>query len=397
MVILQKILTGGKVDAVDFEETFKFILTDKLLYVDAGINNSDSTHRFIFDTYAVNLARQDLISRLNLDVTKLTGPFAKQLEGSMLAPTMVTFERIRLGNLQFQGYGGFAIREDQTHDILDYLEDGIIGANLMNKFIWQINFRDSTIKVTDTLARCDFIEGAVVLPFKPHSLQQSPDIQVLVNSEETLNLQFDTGSNSVLKFNTDKLDSYIKPGRYAKRTSVPSLNMGEEQTEPLGSHLIKLDSIQIGSQVFHDLPVEIYEVEEKELIGRGQLGNGFMRHFIVTVDWLNNKIYLFPRPESPLETQKRSFGLSIGWKDEAVRIISFYEDSEAAKLSLKIGDRVLSVNGKDMTNLSKEKIRLYIQGYEKFIDDKDKKVQLKIDSGGSIRTITLRSYDLFRK
>ena len=397
ILVVQKLLTGGKIDAVDFAETFEFTLSDKLLYVDAKINGSPSPFRFVFDTYAVNLVRQNLIDLLNIEVTDLTGPFAEQLGRTLLAPRMVRFGSIRLGNLTFQDYGGFAIKEDSTHDILDYLEDGIIGANLMNGAIWQINFRDSTIRVTDNISRCGFIEGAVRLPFRPHSLQKSPNIEVVVNDGEILDIQFDTGSNAVLKFNTDNPASYTLPGRSAKLTSVPALNMGEESADVFVSTRTQLESVRIGSHVFENLPAEIFETSDETLVRRGQLGNAFMRHFIVTIDWYDNMIYLFPREENPLETQKRSFGLSIGIRDGAVRVLALYEGSRAEQAGLKIGDLVLSIDGRDMTQLSDEETRLYIQGFRKFLDEKAAAVALRVDSGGEIRDIQLESYDLFRR
>jgi hypothetical protein len=395
--ILLKLISGRKLSEVDFVDTFKFTITDNLLYVDAKINNSASSYRFVFDTYAVNLIRQNLADRLNLNVTELTGPFAQQLERTMVAPRMVKFDSIQLGNLAFQGHGGFIIKEDQNHDILAYLEDGILGANLMKHAIWQINFRESTIKVTDKISRLDFIDGAVKIPFKPHSLQKSPDVQVEVNGSGIFELQFDTGSNKDLKLITDNLASYNVPGRRVKLTSISSLTMGEESTELTESYLTKLDSVRIGSKVFKDLPVEIFESADKSLIGKGQMGNAFMRHFIVTLDWFENVIYLYPRADNPIGKQKKSFGLTVGYRDNAVRIRSLYEGSEAEKRDLKIGDRVLSINGRDMTNLSSDEIRLYRQGYRKFIDDNKPILLISVVSNGTTRDIKLESYDLFRE
>jgi hypothetical protein len=394
--VVQKLLTAGSVEAADFERTFQFTITDKLLYVDAKLNKSDSVCRFVFDTYAVNLVRQDLIERLNLEMTELAGPFAEQLEGTMLAPRMVRFDSIQLGDLLFKGYGGFAIKEDPSHDILAYLEDGILGANLMNKLIWQINFRDSTIMVTDKLSRCGFIDGAVRLPFRPHSLQKSPDIEVVVNGRDTLNLQFDTGSNAVMRFNTVNIAPYLNSGQYVRQTSVPALNMGEESAEPRESFLVRLDEVEIGSTVLNNIPVQIYETSEKALDGRGQLGNAFMRHFIVTIDWFENMIYLFPRSDNPLKTQKRSFGLAVGLRDGAVRILSILEGSEAEKMGLKTGDEVSAIDGKDMTDLSAEDIRLYIQGFKKFLNAEDERVNLTVKSGEKTQNITLKSFNLFK-
>jgi hypothetical protein len=395
ILILQQLISGGKVTAVDFAETFDMTLTDKLLYVDLKINGSSSSYRFIFDTYAVNLIRQNLIDCLNLEVTELTGFLAQQLGTSLIAPTMVKFDTIQLGNLSFQDHGGFAIKEDQNHDIMTYLEDGILGANLMKNAIWQINFRDSIIKVSDKISQFDFIEGAILLPFKPHSLQKSPDIQVVVNEEDTLDLQFDTGSNKGLKFITDKMASYKVQGRCAKLTSIPSLTMDAESTELTESYVINLDSVKIGSKIFKDLPVEIFESTDESLIGKGQLGNAFMRHFIVTIDWFSNMIYLYPRTENPLEKQKKSFGLTIGYRDGAVQIISLYEGSQAEEMELRIGDRVLSIDGKDMTNLSEEEIRLYRQGFQNFTDEKNETILISVENNGTTRDIKLESYYLF--
>jgi len=390
-----RLVKGGRIDRKDFCETVDFTLTDKLLYVSARVGESDDHYRFVLDSYAVNVVYPTLARTNALEPFVLSGALAEQLKGTLLAPQIVKFPEITIGSLAFRNTAGFLINEEFSDPLLDYLGDGLIGANLMKNCIWQIDFQDTTLTITDDLARCRHIDRALSVPFTPHQAQRSPDVHLNGPDGLECELQFDTGSNRFLTLRTPRAAEYVAAHPAVKIFRTSSLTMDRAgRTEEI-SHLVLLPWVTVGSESFRNLPVEIVATEEPELVDTGTMGNAFMRHFTVTIDWPGETIYLLPQPDNPLRHTIRTFGLEYDIREGSMYVSQLYEGSQAQETGIGVGDRILAVNGYDVTALSPGEIQRFQYGRVRYAALEESTIRLSVMTEAGLTEVALEAYDLF--
>lgn len=269
-------LSGGTVQNKDFRAEIPFTYVDERISVKARISDSDKEYTFILDTYAPCMVRESLIQSIPLDTLDLTEQMGKQLEDSMMKPLFPKYRTIRLGDVVFKDIGAMAMREDEDNPFVQVLENGLIGANLLKCCIWQ----------------------------------------------------FDTGSKGFLTLSSASLLALVDSGDAVAlhRRSISPIKNPDTDIETY--HLAKLKSLKIGEKTFNDLPVGVYRLDDEKNATRGNIGIEFMKHFIVTIDWPENQLYLAPIEGREMKHNIQTFGLTYGHFDGEMRVESIYGGSE---------------------------------------------------------------------
>lgn len=389
-------LSGGSVQNKNFKTELPFTYIDERICIQAKINNSDKDFSFILDTYAPCLIRESLISSIPLDTLDLTEQMGQQLEGSMMKPLFPIYNTLGLGKVTFKDIGAMVMREDEDNAFLRVLEDGLIGSNLLKCCVWQFNFKDKKMVITDQISMLDHLTDAIQIPFKPISIQQSPNIQVVLNNKEKIDVQFDTGSKGFLTFSSASLLSMVDSGDAVAvfRRSISPVKRTNEEIETY--HFVKLEMLTLGNSTFHDLPVGVYQAQETKEETKGSIGIEFMKYFIVTLDWPEKQIYLKQTEDKALKQNIRTFGLTYDYFDGAIRVGTIYGGSEVEKKGIKIGDRISEINGYKVDTLSQEKIQSFLHGKLHFSKDSDESLTLVIHSKRRQEEVKLYSYFLFK-
>jgi hypothetical protein len=89
----------------------------------------------------------------------------------------------------------------------------------------------------------------------------------------------------------------------------------------------------------------------------GFLGNDFFRKFIVIFDFINMEFYIKPNESYSLPHNPFSLGLKLyRTADLNLYVNSIYESSNAAKIGLQTGDKILRINGESTIDITNEKI-----------------------------------------
>jgi len=389
-------LSGGRVTNKNFKEVVDFTLVDKRICLKARINDYDQEFSFILDTYAICLIREGLLKKLHLDILDCTKELGKKFENTIMRPLFPKYNKISIGSVVFENIGSMVMKETRDNPLLDVLEDGLIGANLMKSCIWQIDFRENKITITDRIDKFDNLDEAIQFPFKPMPLQGSPNIQVVLNGKDTVDVQFDTGGSGFLSFLSPALKSEVESGRavaWHAKLAIP-VNRGES-TGIETHYFVKLKTLEIGSTMFKDIPAAVYNPSNENLMNKGSIGIEFLRNFIVTLDWLENKIYLIPIEGRDLKQNIRTFGFSYAYENGAIRVESIYEGSEAEKSGIKIGDRIFSINGHETEYLSDTQVKKFRYGDLKFSKEEDENITIEVLIGGQRKKIKLKAYRLF--
>jgi predicted aspartyl protease len=389
-------LSGGRVTNKNFKEVVDFTLVDNRICLKARINDYDRELSFILDTYAICLIREGLLNKLNLDILDCTRELGEKFENTIMRPLFPKYHKISIGSVVFKDIGSMVMKETRENPLLYVLEDGLIGANLMKSCIWQIDFMENKIIITDRIDKFDNLEDTIQFPFKPMPLQGSPNIQVVLNGKDTVDVQFDTGGTSFLSFLSPALKSEVDSGRAVAWHAKLAIPVNKEESTGIETHyFVKLKTLEIGSKTFKDIPIAVYNPSNENLMNKGSIGIEFLKNFIVTLDWLENKIYLAPIEGRHLKQNIRTFGFSYGYEDGAIRVKSIYEGSEAEKSRIKIGDRIFSINGQDIKDLSDTQVKNLRYGDLEFSKEEDENITIEVLIGDQRKKIKLKAYNLF--
>ncbi len=389
-------LSGGRVTNENFKEVVDFTLVDNRICLKARINDHEQELSFILDTYAICLIREGLLNKLHLDILDCTKELGEKFENTIMRPLFPKYHKISIGNVVFEDIGSMVMKETRDNPLLDVLEDGLIGANLMKSCIWQVDFRHNKIIITDRIDKFDYLKDSIQFPFKPMPLQGSPDVRVVLNGKDTVDVQFDTGGSGFLSFLSPALKSEVESGRAVAWHAKLAIPVNREESTGIETHyFVKLKTLEIGSTTFKDIPIAVYNPSNENLMNTGSIGIEFLKNFIVTLDWLENKIYLTPIEGRDLKQNIRTFGFSYGYEDGAIRVESIYDGSEAEKSGIKIGDRIFSINDHDVEYLSDTQVKKFRYGDLKFSKEEDENIAIEVLIGSQRKKIKLKAYNLF--
>ncbi|NOZ48235.1 MAG: hypothetical protein GXO79_15880 [Chlorobi bacterium] len=387
-------LDGGKVQSGDFFEKIPFELVENRIYVSSLINNHK--YRFLIDTYSPCLLYNYVLDEVKLDTIDKSATLGKSFLTGFLIPVFPKIDTFSIGNIKFSDVGAMLMKKDSTNPLKDYIMDGILGSNLMKHCIWQFNFIDSTITITNDLSKCSYVNNAIQFPLIPKPVQASPNIFMLIGND-TINVEFDTGNNGFINVLSPGINKKITEGEAIAWSVKLDIPVNRADVDNIETHYyVMIDSMQIGEHTFYLVPAVAYNPEYTQTMGKGSVGIDFLKHFITTIDWIENTIYLKPiKGEGRMPHNKKTFGFTYGYENGGFNIQSVFAGSRADSLGFEIGDKIISINGFDLTQLTEKQIDKFRQGTLDFLQKKDDKISILLLKNGVKISYTIESYNLF--
>ena len=287
---IKKIMESGEVIEKGFINDMGFNFSQNVIIVNTKINDREKKYNFIFDTGAkMTLISKELVNELDLNTIDLPHSFMEKTSGlndSMaVVPTFSTLKQIELGNLPFVDMGVMLLDFSKMGQLNDFAKDGFIGHNLLNKGIWQINYRDTIITITDNIEKLKYINEAFKVNF---TVKDVPHISVTINDSVYIDLIFDTGYNGGVKIISNKLLNGIDT---TDRKEYQSLTASGKTNEH--AYLFNAKSFRLGQKILNNTPIEVlaYKKSQQMKENSGKIGNAFLKNYIITLDYNNNVIY----------------------------------------------------------------------------------------------------------
>ena len=325
-------LAKSTVSSTDFPVSFKFTF-DKWIFVKAKLNNSSIAQNFFLDTGSPCTYCFKTKDSTDLQSKKL----------------------LRFGGLKIDyGTSTAEIASIKYNDLAYLVSDlaycwkkynsGYIGVNAMQNSIWEFNFQDTTIRISDTLSDFQNVIGAHKVRFKPLSKQQTPVVKIAINNIDTITALIDTGNDKFLQLNS-KFDtkSITLSCSDCIRTSYYNINqMGEhvKRDSIIETNFIKAKSIKIGNLELTDAVLNQTPIYK----GKNLIGLGFLKNFIVTIDWKQFVIYLKPFVNKQSITKKTTYGFKCDKIDKVLKVTEIFRNDVADKEGIKCGDEILKIN-----------------------------------------------------
>ncbi|MGZ3865319.1 MAG: aspartyl protease family protein [Bacteroidia bacterium] len=362
-----RVLKKGEITQKNFKEQISFEKRAGLIVVKVNIEGND--YNFIYDSGASNCVTKELAAALKLKA--VVDQTAEDAEGKRGGIQFAMIKELKLGKISFCNTGAAIIDLKAVTELGCLKVDGLIGANLMRKCFWQIDYVKQQLTFSDHLDSLKISSDASSFTFKP-LLTGTPIVEVEANGVKCEGNIFDTGSSGAITLSSKSLKKL--------KAAMPSLaivrGIGSSSSGLYGagydtSYVAKTD-FKMGT-----FSIKGYATEFKR--DKGNLGSDFFKNYIVTMDWKQNRIWFSPQEKeiTPWET----FGFAaLKVKDKMV-VTFLYENSPVAKAGLKLGDQILAVNGKDFQNVSEEDYCDIVVNFAPWKNEKSIRLVFKPDNG----------------
>lgn len=264
------VATEGEVPQNEFTKTIHFDYHTKHLFVEVVIEGK--TYNFLFDT--------------GWDITSLSEEIGNALGIKTVAKRTVTGSSIKKQKVKFGVLPSLAIEGINFQNIgvgihdLSFITctrsdgkkvDGVIGANVLKKLYWQIDYSNQTIKFSDKLESLAPSEMAYQVPMIPKN-------------------SYDWGANKVeIQLNNSRERFIFDTGSYGSFTGNFKLKERLESTKSITK--MEGDIITIENLALGDITLENAELSIEKGVSL-LLGNEFLDDYIVTMDWKKKVLYL---------------------------------------------------------------------------------------------------------
>lgn len=278
------LLKQGEIQTENVYEEIPFRYVKDHLFIDVKINGK--TYNFLFDTgFAISAIDDDLIPMVGYSTV-----LKSKISGSSFEKHKVEFgsiPQVKIGGIDFFDIGFVA--EDLYYINEDYLceshVDGVIGANLLRKAKWQIDYQKQLIRFSDDFAKLKVDPEAIVLNMTAHQGGQGyGSLKLNLDGFES-DFIFDTGSSGGF---TTGLDAWEE---------VKKLE-ADFATKYYGNELAGKALVPTYDVLINEISVEDWAINHAVLsLQKGVnslIGNDFLRHYQVSMDWDHNRLYLVP-------------------------------------------------------------------------------------------------------
>jgi len=294
-------------------------------------------------------------------------------------------DQISLGDAHFRHISTFAVEFSQPGQPLYCLSDsGAIGGSLMRHGVWQFDYQRRTLTIANDIADLPSISGAIALPFDLVDLK--PLVTLHLGEGTAIRAMIDTGWNGSLHLSAPDWQ------QVAAATHIHPLATTEGLIDTLNGLVIarqqtlQLSQLSLGSLHLQDFPVSV-DVGPP-LQPMSLIGNDFLEHFVVTLDYANQQLYLQPQdPLSELYPAPLRYGFQAMMHGDRLLITGLQQPSAAARAGLQIGDQIVSINGDRYTDLIDQQICQFI--HHPVGDRYLGKLQMTVKRGGRSLTYTV--------
>ncbi len=281
----------GIVDSIDFFLKKNYIVlklpntcfSDKLLP-----SNQPSCYHFIFDTGSPTYFSKNLINKLRLEPKS---NFTIQDDRGTKRNLDFYLASIKLQNSDFQEVIIGELPKALTLDSINI--DGVIGANLMQHCVWQIDY---------TKHRIYFAKGVetLVMPKENYPVSfirnifRTPCIYLMLNQfPRRPTALLSTGSPEAISLNYI-FKSLHRSMKYLGREVDTVVAHQKMALTPIYEFTDVSDTLVVGKArelVINDFTAHgVPTVFQSTLQNR--LGNEFLKFYILTIDWQNRKLWL---------------------------------------------------------------------------------------------------------
>jgi predicted aspartyl protease len=319
-----QLLSGGELKRQQFVQAIPFEMRKDLIVVKAKVNGDSTEREFIFDTGAFNSKIEKGLAE-SLSLKTITTKSNSTAAGVTRIIEVTRIDSLVFGETAFYNVGAGKVEYDEQSASPCIAQHGIIGANIMKLAHWKIDYENQVIYFSDQ--PFEVKESSYNIEFDNPLLSGTPLISMKIGGKEAQNILFDVGYNGGL----------VLPIALAKEFEGSDKLFFDRSTT--GIYGAKADTL-----IEKQLEVEIDGFQTSIPVnfsanGKALLGNEFLKHFEVIINYDKNIIQLIERKTVSIEPNAPFIPGVLNNNQWVV-------DRTTEDLSFDLGDTLTSVNGK---------------------------------------------------
>ncbi|MCL5246597.1 retroviral-like aspartic protease family protein [Cellulophaga sp. 20_2_10] len=285
-----KYFKEGKTKQGAFKVTLPFEVKNGWIIIPVEINNKN--YNFLLDTGTPTLVSKELAQSLNLkviDSVNVSDVFNKKQTNKY-----TRIETIQIGKIDFIETVAL-INDFNSVPIWSSLNiDGFIGSSLMQHAVWDIDFNNKQITITDNESKLSLpekiIENKLFIGYAG-----IPSIACKINGEKVWNFDVDFGYNGGLvipfsEFKKQKENGKITDFTKSKTTGAIGI-YGKQDNERISYSGI-INELEFGNTILKN-----QKVYSEQYLGR-RFGSDFFKNYRVILNWKSKKIKLIEKSNS---------------------------------------------------------------------------------------------------
>jgi len=340
----QNHLNEGRVVQNTFHDTIPFEFIQGKMVVKLEIMGKP--RNFILDTGAPLAVYDHLQQEMNAKITYRDS--LKDASGGISELDRIIVKSFKLGQIEFRNIPAVVMREQVGSMLKCWGVDGLIGSNALRNCILQIDLKAKRLILSSDPNKLDLSKSATV-PLHLDEFQSHPFLELTLSEDHVVGAVFDSGDEDAFRISRE--DSAIPLERQTARLRhVGHGKMIISLTESQQDQWLKLfsfDTLTMGSTRFLNFTSSPSAEQDYSHVGIG-LGE----YGIITLDYLNKQFH-FQSYDNKRLIQAEPFtigrGLAIYPAQDHYVIGTVWNDSPAAKLGLKSGYKVWSIEGVDFS------------------------------------------------
>lgn len=332
-------LKQGFVQEETYSTTIPFDRSQGLIVIEVEIKGK--TYDFILDTGGMNLISSEIAEELGLSGSSPSTIHDSQ--GNKTKIDYFTMDKVKIGDIDFKQTGFGIVDFSQLNAVGCFELKGMIGANLMQHAIWELDYEKATLKISNTLSTYDIPTSSTTVPFYTDNLG-SPNIDISFYDNIIKKVELDIGSTNSFIFQEAWLDKIQNPTKLKGEgwLSAGLFGYGESKTAQFATvHQVIIQDLKIHPKIASFKPVE-----------QSTIGNQVFQDYRIIFNYPAKEFILIPT-QSPAQIPLENYGFKPIFKDKKAHIGFVYEQSSAAAQGLKITDEIIEINGMPTKNISK--------------------------------------------
>ncbi len=321
------------------------------------------SYNFLFDTGASLVIDSELLNELEYENIARIKAIDSNQKGESLK--YIKLSEIKCFETSFKDQG--AIVMDLSKPIRNSCINisGIFGASVMKDLIWQINFERQTIRVSNSIENLEVDSNHIKLPFEENP-SHSPIIEVYINGNKE-NLIIDTGSGTSFSFPKLSIDFNSTDEVLTAFGKFSGVYGDSSDTVHYLSKAIELNPSTRGNWQG--------VIEVRNSLKDGLIGFGFLKDYLVTIDWINQYVY-FKRINHS-KPSWATYGFNIVKSGQNIIVSKVYKNLLAYEMGIRVGDIINEIDDFCFKNASENSVCKFIE--KDYLRTNESTLQIKLN------------------
>lgn len=337
--------------------TIPFELFGEHIFIKVSVNGSAPLD-FIFDT-------GDGLTVLNIETARALdmvsdGKVKKTSAGGSVTGALLKHQKVELG--------GQPVNDIEIYETsLNHLEisigrniDGIIGYDVLDQYTVRIDYDNNEFLIFDQNTFTYNGDGKK-FDLKLNSYIPCIAATVTLANGKKLKGDFfvDTGARTSVDFNTPFVNKNDMITQIGNHYSYYVAGLSNAETKHYKG---RASNFAFGGFSFDDLPIGLSQAEhgiQNNSKIAGIIGNELLKHFNITYDYANKKMYFEQNNVYENRFMVDAAGIDFQYDKSMQRILihQVHDESPAAAMGIEVDAQLLEVNGKDATGYSLPELR----------------------------------------